>query len=46
MRAVVELVSAEATARGVRAGYDVTVEIEGAAKPALVARTITLYVPA
>ncbi len=46
VRAVVELVSAEATARGVRAGYDVTVEIEGAAKPALVARTITLYVPA
>ncbi|SDL84014.1 Acyl dehydratase [Glycomyces sambucus] len=45
VRAVVELASAEATGRGVRAGYDVTVEIEGAAKPALVARTITLYVP-
>ncbi|GAA1691820.1 MaoC family dehydratase [Glycomyces endophyticus] len=45
VRAVVELASAEATARGVRAGYDVTVEIEGADKPALVARTITLYVP-
>ncbi|GAA2320592.1 3-hydroxyacyl-thioester dehydratase HtdZ [Glycomyces scopariae] len=45
VRAVVALASAEATGRGVRAGYDVTVEIEGAAKPALVARTITLYVP-
>jgi acyl dehydratase len=45
VRAVVELASAEATARGVRAGYRVTVEIEGAAKPALVAETITLYVP-
>ncbi|MEU5875546.1 MaoC family dehydratase [Glycomyces sp. NPDC047369] len=46
VRAVVELASAEATARGVRAGYAVTVEIEGADKPALVANTITLYVPA
>ncbi|WP_335991116.1 MaoC family dehydratase [Glycomyces sp. MUSA5-2] len=46
VRAVVELASAEATARGVRAGYAVTVEIEGAEKPALVADTITLYVPA
>lgn len=45
VRAVLELASAEETARGVRAGYDVTVEIEGAEKPALVARTITLYVP-
>lgn len=46
VRAVVELASAEATARGVRAGYAVAVEIEGAEKPALVADTITLYVPA
>ncbi|WP_026924189.1 MaoC family dehydratase [Glycomyces arizonensis] len=45
VRAAVELASVEATGRGVRAGYDVTVEIEGAEKPALVARTITLYVP-
>ncbi|MQM26699.1 MaoC family dehydratase [Glycomyces albidus] len=45
VRAAVELASVEETARGVRAGYDVTVEIEGGAKPALVARTITLYVP-
>ncbi len=46
VRAVVELASTEETARGVRAEYDVTVEIEGSEKPALVARTITLYVPA
>jgi acyl dehydratase len=45
VRAAVELASAEATGRGVRAGYDVAVEIEGADKPALVASTITLYVP-
>ncbi|HLU27217.1 MAG TPA: MaoC family dehydratase [Glycomyces sp.] len=45
VRAVVELASAEQTARGVRAGYAVTVEIEGSEKPALVARTLTLYVP-
>ncbi|MEU6250390.1 MaoC family dehydratase [Glycomyces sp. NPDC047010] len=46
VRAVVELAAADATPKGVRAAYDVTVEIEGAAKPALVARTLTLYVPA
>ncbi|RRR95872.1 MaoC family dehydratase [Glycomyces terrestris] len=46
VRAAVRLASADATPRGVRAGYAVTVEIEGAAKPALVAETITLYVPA
>ncbi|SDE21602.1 MaoC family dehydratase [Glycomyces harbinensis] len=45
VRAVVELVSAEAVNLGVRAGYAVTVEIEGADKPALAAQTITLYVP-
>ncbi|MCD0445696.1 MaoC family dehydratase [Glycomyces sp. A-F 0318] len=46
VRAVVKLASAEPTGRGVRAGYAVTVEIEGSGKPALVAETITLYVPA
>nr|BFF27871.1 hypothetical protein GCM10025732_58360 [Glycomyces mayteni] len=46
VRAAVELAAADAVPKGVRAAYDVAVEIEGAAKPALVARTLTLYVPA
>ncbi|MCC3763218.1 MaoC family dehydratase [Glycomyces sp. TRM65418] len=46
VRAVVTLKSAEPTARGVRAAYSVTVQIEGSDKPALAAETLTLYVPA
>ncbi|WP_030158697.1 MaoC family dehydratase [Glycomyces sp. NRRL B-16210] len=45
VRAVVELASAEPSNLGIRAGYAVTIEIEDADKPALVAQTITLYVP-
>ncbi|THV21727.1 MaoC family dehydratase [Glycomyces paridis] len=45
VRAVVELASVEQVNLGVRAGFTVTIEIEDADKPALVAQTITLYVP-
>lgn len=46
VRASGQITSADSSASGVRLGYRVTVEIEGAAKPALVVDTITLYVPA
>jgi acyl dehydratase len=45
VRAVTEVVSAEASANGCRVGLRTTVEIEGASKPALVAETIGLFVP-
>ena len=44
VRAVTEILSAEPTAAGVRLSSKVTVEIEGAEKPALVAHTLSLYV--
>lgn len=46
VRASTTIRSAEPTARGVRAGFTVTIEIEGAGKPALVADTVVLYVAA
>lgn len=46
VRAVTELVSVEPGPAGYRAGLRTTVEIEGASKPALIAETIGLFVPA
>jgi acyl dehydratase len=46
VRATTTLASAEVSARGTRVTSDVVVEIAGADKPALVARTIALVVPA
>lgn len=46
VRAVTTVESAEPTAQGVRVSSTVTVEIEGAPRAALVARTIALFVPA
>ncbi|MFI6426399.1 MaoC family dehydratase [Promicromonospora sp. NPDC050880] len=45
VRAVTEILSVEPAAAGVRLASKVTVEIEGAEKPALVAHTLSLYVP-
>ena len=44
IRATSTVTSAEPTAQGVRATFTIAVEIEGAAKPALVAETVVLYV--
>ena len=46
VRAVGRITSAETVAMGIRVGMAVTVEIEGAGKPALVAETIAVFVPA
>lgn len=46
VRATTVVESAEPTPQGVRVSSTVTVEIEGAPRPALVARTIALFVPA
>jgi acyl dehydratase len=46
VRASAVLTGAEAVALGVRARTAVTVEVEGQAKPALVAETLTVFVPA
>ena len=46
VRATTVIDSAEPTAQGVRVSSTVTVEIEGAPRPALVAGTIALFVPA
>jgi len=45
IRATTEITGAEETRSGVRLSSTVTVEIEGADKPALVAQTLALYVP-
>lgn len=45
VRARTKILSAEPTATGVRLASEVTVEIEGSEKPALVAHTLALYVP-
>lgn len=45
VRATIRPTAAEAAASGVRLKSTVTVEIEGVDKPALVAETISLYVP-
>ncbi|RPF20412.1 MaoC family dehydratase [Myceligenerans xiligouense] len=46
VRAVTEITGAEPTDRGVRVSSTVTIEIEGAEKPALIAEALSLYVPA
>jgi acyl dehydratase len=46
VRATSTLDSVEETPRGFRTGITVTVEIEGEQRPALVAKTIALFVPA
>jgi len=46
VRATSELTAAEQTAQGWRVGMRTTVELEGADKPALVADTVALFVPA
>ncbi|MWB99372.1 MaoC family dehydratase [Agromyces seonyuensis] len=46
VRAVVEIASVAPSSNGVRLGQSVTVELEGAERPALVAGTIALLVPA
>jgi acyl dehydratase len=46
VRATTTIASAEVSSRGTRVTSDVVVEIEEADKPALVARTIALVVPA
>lgn len=46
VRAASELRSVEKTAQGYRAGFTTTVELEGSERPALVAQTIALFIPA
>lgn len=46
VRATTEVTAAETTGMGMRLSTLVTVEIEGGDRPALVAQTLTLYVPA
>ncbi|SKC82694.1 MaoC family dehydratase [Krasilnikoviella flava] len=46
VRATTELTGAQTVAQGVRLSSTVTVEIDGVDKPALVAQTLALYVPA
>jgi len=46
VRAVTEIIGAEPGPHGVRLASRTTVEIEGAPRPALVAETIALFVPA
>ncbi|PFG43002.1 acyl dehydratase [Isoptericola jiangsuensis] len=45
VRATVEITGAEPAGHGVRLSSTVTVELEGAERPALVAQTLALYVP-
>ena len=45
VRATTVVEGVEPTAQGVRVASTVTVEIEGAPRPALIAQTIALYVP-
>lgn len=45
VRAATEITGADPSGAGVKLASTVTVEIEGSDKPALVARTIALYVP-
>ena len=46
IRATTTIVAVEPAKQGVRVASDVVIEVEGADKPALVARTITLIAPA
>ncbi|MBO3101610.1 MaoC family dehydratase [Cellulomonas fengjieae] len=43
IRATTTVRTAEPTPQGVRAGFTITVEIEGETKPALIAETVVLY---
>ena len=43
IRATTTVRTAEPTPQGVRAGFTITVEIEGEPKPALIAETVVLY---
>ncbi|TLQ01074.1 MaoC family dehydratase [Nesterenkonia salmonea] len=45
VRASTELTATEQTTLGVRANSTVTIELEGSSKPAVVAETISIYVP-
>ena len=45
VRAVTEITGAEPTGRGVKLACTVSLEIEGADRPALVAETLALYIP-
>lgn len=45
VRAVTRLVSAEPTSGGVRLTAKVTMELEGSQKPAMVAESLSLYIP-
>ncbi|GAA1939648.1 hypothetical protein GCM10009717_02500 [Agromyces allii] len=46
VRAVGTLASAEPTGSGIRVVQDLTIEIEGSERPALIAQWVTLLVPA
>jgi acyl dehydratase len=46
VRAVTEIASVEAVSQGYRANLHTTVELEGSERPALIAETIGLFIPA
>lgn len=46
IRGVTEITSAEGSAQGWRVGMTTTVEIEGSKRPALVAESVALFIPA
>lgn len=46
IRGVTEITSAEGSAQGWRVGMTTTVEIEGSERPALVAESVALFIPA
>lgn len=46
VRAITQLISAEPASGGIRLTANVTMELEGAQKPAMVAEAISLYIPA
>jgi acyl dehydratase len=46
VRTIVDLLSAQDSAQGVQVTYRHTMEIEGHERPALVAETVSLVVPA
>ncbi|WP_404431527.1 MaoC family dehydratase [Microbacterium lacus] len=46
VRAVTEIASVEAASQGYRANLRTTVELEGSERPALIAETIGLFIPA
>lgn len=46
IRGITEITSVEGSAQGWRVGMTTTVEIEGSERPALVAETVALFIPA